>query len=226
MTMKKMTALALWGVALLFQPHADAKDLGRIGATFPIGEIDMLVWIEQRLKGFEQSGQLADMQQEFIEKVAENVETPPPLSLTTTTAPDTFLVDPSLTLAKDLTDANGQVFAKAGTRINPFDTTTWPEHSRPPNQFEYSHVLVFFDARDEQQLAFAQTFQSKKPIKWILTGGSPNQASEHLNSRIYFDQQGDLSQKMHIKAVPSLVEQSGIHWKVTEFDVSHEVFKP
>ncbi|MDF4270356.1 type-F conjugative transfer system protein TraW, partial [Vibrio parahaemolyticus] len=178
----------------------------------PIGEIDMLVWIEQRLKGFEQSGQLADMQQEFIEKVAENVETPPPLSLTTTTAPDTFLVDPSLTLAKDLTDANGQVFAKAGTRINPFDTTTWPEHSRPPNQFEYSHVLVFFDARDEQQLAFAQTFQSKKPIKWILTGGSPNQASEHLNSRIYFDQQGDLSQKMHIKAVPSLVEQSGIHW--------------
>ncbi|KOO12726.1 conjugal transfer protein TraW, partial [Vibrio xuii] len=64
------------------------------------------------------------------------------------------------------------------------------------------------------------------PIKWVLTGGSPNAVAERLNSRIYFDQQGDLSKKMHIKAVPSLVEQSGINWKVTEFDVSNEEPKP
>ncbi|EKG9563872.1 type-F conjugative transfer system protein TraW [Vibrio parahaemolyticus] len=221
-----MTALALWGAALLFQPHAGAKDLGRIGATFPIGEIDMLVWIKQRLKGFEQSGKLASMQQEFAQRVAESVETPPPLTLTTTTTPSSFFVDPSLTLARDLSYAKGQIFAKAGIRINPFDTNTWPEQSRPPNQFEYSHVLIFFDARDEQQIAFAQTFESTKPIKWVLTGGSPNAVAERLNSRIYFDQQGDLSKKMHIKAVPSLVEQSGINWKVTEFDVSNEEPKP
>lgn len=224
--MKRMTALALWGAALLFQPHAGAKDLGRIGATFPIGEIDMLVWIKQRLKGFEQSGKLASMQQEFAQRVAESVETPPPLTLTTTTTPSSFFVDPSLTLARDLSYAKGQIFAKAGIRINPFDTNTWPEQSRPPNQFEYSHVLIFFDARDEQQIAFAQTFESTKPIKWVLTGGSPNAVAERLNSRIYFDQQGDLSKKMHIKAVPSLVEQSGINWKVTEFDVSNEEPKP
>ncbi|WP_257970401.1 type-F conjugative transfer system protein TraW [Vibrio parahaemolyticus] len=224
--MKRMTALALWGAALLFQPHAGAKDLGRIGATFPIGEIDMLVWIKQRLKGFEQSGKLASMQQEFAQRVAESVETPPPLTLTTTTTPSSFFVDPSLTLARDLSDAKGQIFAKAGIRINPFDTNTWPEQSRPPNQFEYSHVLIFFDARDEQQIAFAQTFESTKPIKLVLTGGSPNAVAERLNSRIYFDQQGDLSKKMHIKAVPSLVEQSGINWKVTEFDVSNEEPKP
>ncbi|HHY0432635.1 TPA: type-F conjugative transfer system protein TraW [Vibrio parahaemolyticus] len=224
--MKRMTALALWGAALLFQPHAGAKDLGRIGATFPIGEIDMLVWIKQRLKGFEQSGKLASMQQEFAQRVAESVETLPPLTLTTTTTPSSFFVDPSLTLARDLSDAKGQIFAKAGIRINPFDTNTWPEQSRPPNQFEYSHVLIFFDARDEQQIAFAQTFESTKPIKWVLTGGSPNAVAERLNSRIYFDQQGDLSKKMHIKAVPSLVEQSGINWKVTEFDVSNEEPKP
>ncbi|WP_309303610.1 hypothetical protein [Vibrio parahaemolyticus] len=92
--MKRMTALALWGAALLFQPHAGAKDLGRIGATFPIGEIDMLVWIKQRLKGFEQSGKLASMQQEFAQRVAESVETPPPLTLTTTTTPSSFLSIP------------------------------------------------------------------------------------------------------------------------------------
>jgi type-F conjugative transfer system protein TraW len=224
--MKRVTVLALYGAALILASPLWAKDLGRIGATFPIGEIDMLTWIEQRLTGFEQSGKLAKMQQEFVDRVTESVETPPPLSLATTTTPTVFLVDPSLTLAKDLADAKGQIFAQAGTRINPFDTSTWPEYARPPVQFEYSHVLVFFDARDEKQLAFAQSFESTKPIKWILTGGSPNQAAKVLNHRIYFDQQGDLSKKMHIKAVPSLVEQSGIHWKVTEFDVSNEVLTP
>ncbi|TFH89365.1 type-F conjugative transfer system protein TraW [Vibrio ouci] len=220
--MKHVTVLALSVSAFLVPFHLWAQDLGRIGATFPIGEIDMLIWIEQRLKRFERSGKLAELQQDFVKRVAESVETPPPLMLTTTTTPRTFFVDPSLTLAADLTDGKGALFAKAGTRINPFDTSTWPERTRPPNRFEYSHVLVFLDARDEKQLAFAQTLNATKPIKWILTGGSPNQAADILNRRFYFDQRGYLSKRLHIKAVPSLVEQSGTHWKVTEFDVSHE----
>lgn len=205
---------------LVLSNGAMAKDLGKVGPTFPIGELDMLTWIEQRLKHFEANGKLAQMQQDFQESVRKNVETPPPLTLTTTDNPQTFFVDPSLTLAKNLTDAEGKVFASAGTRINPFDTSTWPESQKLP-KFEYSHVLAFFDARDEQQLKWAQNLTANKPIKWVLTGGSPNHAAEILNTRIYFDQQGQLTQKLHINAVPSLVEQSGIHWKVTEFDVSH-----
>ncbi len=211
-----LTALAIvWGCGV------HAKDLGRIGATFPIGEIDMLQWIEARLKHFEATGKLQEMQEEMADNVRRSVETPTPLALSTTTKPETFNVDPSLTLAKDLTDAQGKVFAKAGTRINPFDTRTWPQGATLP-QFEYSHVLFFFDGRDAQQLALAKRFKSDKPIKWVLTGGSPNEVSRALNHRIYFDQQGDLSRQLHIKAVPSLVEQAGTHWQVTEFDVSLE----
>lgn len=221
----KAAIIVTFCMAVMFSPPMTAKDLGRIGATFPIGEVDMLKWIDQRLRGFEKSGELARMQNEFSQRVKQSVITPKPLTLQPTTSPNTFLVDPSLTLAKDLKDAHGNVFVKAGTRINPFDTGTWPEHA-DRYQFEYSHVLMFFDARDEQQVAFAQTFQSEKPIKWILTGGSPDQIAETLNTRVYFDQQGMLTQKMHIKAVPSLVEQSGINWKVTEFDVSNEVLSP
>jgi len=224
--MKTRLLLTLFSFSLLSHAPLTAKDLGRIGTTFPIGEINMLMWIEQRLKGFEQSGELAKMQQAFARRVRQSVETPQPLPLTTTTTPDTFRVDPSLTLATDLKDANGQVFAKAGTRINPFDARTWPERSRLAHRFEYSHVLMFFDGRDEKQLAFAQRFQSTKPIKWILTGGSPNPLSERLSRRLYFDQQGNLSRKLRIKAVPSLVEQSGTQWQITEFDVSNEESTP
>ena len=210
----------LIGVALLLSMTAGAKDLGRRGPTFPIGEIDMLTWIETRLKQFEQNGKLEQMQAEFEAQVKRSVETPPPLALSTTTQPKTFLVDPSITIPKDLTDAQGRVFAKAGTRVNPFDTRTWPTQARLP-QFEYTKALVFFDARDAKQLAFVTGLKHDKPLRYILTGGSPNQVAEHLNAPIYFDQQGMMSEKLHIQSVPSLVEQSGHAWRVEEFDVQN-----
>ncbi|MEZ8862553.1 type-F conjugative transfer system protein TraW [Vibrio sp. 10N.247.311.51] len=211
--------LILVGLSLCFM--AQAKELGRIGPTFPIGEIDMLIWIENRLKGFEASGQLDDMKHEFSERVKQSVETPTPVNLPTTLAPKVFHVDPSLTLPQDLVDpTTGKIFAKAGTTINPFDPKTWPNGAQYP-QFEYRTALAFFDAQDAQQLAWAKNLTASKPIKWVLTGGSPNQVAKALDSRIYFDQQGSLTTRLHLKHVPSLVEQSGIHWKVTEFDVSH-----
>lgn len=207
-------------LCLTLSVTANAKDLGRIGPTFPIGEVDMLTWIENRLKGFEASGRLDDMKNEFSEKVRQSVETPKPVDISTTLSPHVFYVDPSLTVPQDLVDpTTGKVFAKAGTTINPFDPKTWPMGSQYPKS-EYKKALVFFNAQDPQQLAWAKSFASTKPIKWVLTGGSPNQVAQALDSRIYFDQQGLLITKLHIKHVPSVVEQSGIHWKVTEFDVS------
>lgn len=205
--------------ALLAAPLM-AKDLGRVGPTFPIGEIDMLSWIQARLKQFEQNGKLAQMQHEFSEQVKKSVQTPPPLALLTTTEPKTYLVDPSIVVPKDLTDAQGRVFAKAGTRVNPFDTATWPSQARLP-QFEYRKALVFLDARDARQLTFALALKHDKPLLFVLTGGSPNRVAKQLGQRIYFDQQGTLSEKLRIQAVPSLVEQSGKAWRVQEFDVQH-----
>lgn len=209
-----------WLLAALLSLPVAAKDLGRMGPTFPIGEVDMLAWIEARLKRFEQNGQLEQMQQEFAQRVKQSVETPPPLALSTTTTPKRFLVDPSIVVPKDLTDTQGRVFAKAGTRVNPFDTTTWPTNARLP-QFEYRHALIFFDARDAKQVAFVEGLEHEKPLRYILTGGSPNQVAKRFNQRIYFDQQGMLSSKLRIQAVPSLVEQSGKAWQVQEFDVQH-----
>lgn len=198
-----------------------AKELGKIGATFPIEEIDMLAWIEARLKQFESNGTLATLQEEMEAQVKQRVDTPVPVPIPTTTTPSVFTVDASLKLAKDITvPGTGQVIAKAGMVINPFDSSTWPSSESLP-QFEYSHALAFFDARDKRQVTWATELTSEKPIKWILTGGSPNDTASILDSRIYFDQQGHLTQRLHLKSVPSLVRQRGTVWEVTEFDVSH-----
>ncbi len=196
----------------------NAKDLGRIGPTFKIGEIDMLAWIDARLKHFEKTGKMDELKENFTQQVKQSVENPTPLELSTTTEPTSFLVDPSIVIPQDLMDLEGNVFAKAGTKVNPFDTSTWPSHAKLP-QFTYSHVLLFFDARDIEQITFVANFKHDKPIKYIMTGGNHNEAAKQLKNRMYFDQQGTLTKKLHIQSVPSLVEQDATMWRVTEFDV-------
>ncbi|MEG3223294.1 type-F conjugative transfer system protein TraW [Vibrio gigantis] len=211
-------------VAGLTATSADGKHLGQVAPVFPIGEIDMLEWIHQRLKGFEASGQLADMQNEFTERVQQSIENPPPVEgLTTTTNPRTFYVDPSITIPKDIiAPTTGAVIAKAGTRVNPFDSRTWPkvDGQEVLPQFELSKVLVFFDARDAQQRRFASEYQNAKPIKWVLTGGSPNKMASLLDARMYFSQQGHLTQSLNITHVPAIAYQDGTRWRIDEVNVS------
>ena len=204
-----------------------AKPLGVVGQVFPIGEVDMLQWIENRLRTLEQTGELDSMREQFQENVRQGVKRPRPVGLTTTTSPTTFSVDPTLTLAADITDHNGNVMYPKGTQINPFDTKTWPSMSQANQaQFQFNKTLVFFDGDDPQQIAWAKQYQtaqgeSQLNIKWILTGGEPEAAHHQLNSRTYFDQQGNLTRALTIKHVPSVVKQEGIAWQVTEIDVSH-----
>lgn len=222
--LSKRKPLALMALSLLFCAPTHAKHLGHVAPVFPIGEIDMLEWIHQRLKQFEASGKLADMQEAFTQRVKESIENPPPVEgLTTTTNPRTFYVDPSVVIPKDIVvPATGQVIAKAGTKVNPFDSLTWPKANGKDilPKFELSKVLVFFDARDAQQRRFASEYRNDKPIKWVLTAGSPNQMATLLNSKIYFAQQGFLTRELNITHVPAIAYQEGTRWRIDEVNVS------
>lgn len=201
---------------------ASAKNLGVMGTTFQIGEIDMLLWIEQRLKNFERTGKLADMQKEFQERVKYKINNPSPLPIGTTTAPKTFYVNPSITFPEQIAiPKTGTIIATKGQTVNPFDTTTWPQETRKTfPEFKYSKVLLFLDTRDPKQRAFANQFTHEKPIKYILTGGNLDDTAQMLGKRIYFAQDGYITNKLHIKNVPSLAYQEGTRWRIDEFDVS------
>lgn len=204
-----------------------AKQIGVVGQVFPISEIDMLQWIENRLRTFEQTGELDSMREQFQKNVKQGVKRPRPVGLITTTSPDVFTVDPTLTLAADITDLDGNIIYPKGARINPFDTKTWPSMSQASKaQFHFSKTLVFLDGDDPQQIQWAKHYQAAQGekqlnIKWILTGGEPETVHHQLDSRIYFDQQGNLSRALTIKRVPSVVKQEGSAWQVSEIDVSH-----
>ena len=73
--MKRLVLL----VALLSLP-LHAKNLGVIAPTFPIAEIDMLDWIQQRLMTYEQTGEMDNMKTQFQEQVKKSVQRPPPVA--------------------------------------------------------------------------------------------------------------------------------------------------
>jgi len=216
-----MRSLILFFLISFLTLNIQAKNFGVVGAIFPIGELDMLVWIDNRLKGFEKSGEMERMKQEVTNTVKASVERPTPVfGISTTTTPQTFYVDPTLKLGNDIYDSQGKLLFNKGTTINPFDSSTWLNKDYP--NFYFSKVLVFIDSDNEQQLVWAKNFKHEKTIKWILVNGSPNELSEILNTRIYFDQQGTLTSKLKIKNVPSVVSQVGTKWQIKEVDVSHQ----
>ena len=80
-------------VLFLFSLSTNAKNLGVIAPTFPIAEMDMLDWIQARLKHLEQTGEMAKMEDMFKEQVKQSVRRPHPVEgITTTTSPSTFFV--------------------------------------------------------------------------------------------------------------------------------------
>jgi conjugal transfer pilus assembly protein TraW len=126
------------------------------------------------------------------------IQQPQPVpGITRASKPDTRYYDPSVTAAQDIRDAEGNVVVKAGTKANPLD------------YMGLSKVLLFIDAADKQQVAYADQYyqDSKKPVKVILVGGSYMALMRQWKRPVYFDQGGYLTAQLGISQVPALVYQ-------------------
>lgn len=189
--MKYLPLLTLF----LFPFSLYGKDLGTWGALYPIAEQDMLTTIQTRLKAMEASGEMAREQEAFRQRVIANTLRPKPVEgLTLAQENTTHYIDPSLTVSEDLKDHQGRVFARKGQVINPLDTVL------------FTDTLYFIDADNPQQLAW---MKAQKPgtltYRVILVNGDIREATKALDARIYFDQDGTLSRKFELKAIPARV---------------------
>ncbi|MEG0867109.1 MAG: type-F conjugative transfer system protein TraW [Hafnia sp.] len=196
--------LTLRTLLLCLPLSVSAADLGVWGDIYPVQEQSMLGLIQQRLGDMQASGELAEKQQQFKERVIENTLRPVPVNgLVTDTESHTHYVDPSITVAQDMADDKGQVFARQGQRINPLDTVP------------LASTLYFIDGDDKRQVAWmAQQTPPTVNYKVILVGGNIKEATTALNTRMYFDQQGVLSQKFALKYIPAVVSQEDQRLKV------------
>ena len=135
------------------------------------------------------------------------IEDPAPIdTVTKTTRARSFHVDPSLVVPYAITDAEGRVIVAPGTRVNPLDTVS------------LSKQLLFFDARDAGQVTRAQAIvnEHQGKVKVILTGGSYLDLMRRWKRPVYFDQHGQLVQRLGIRHVPALVSQDGKRLRIDE----------
>lgn len=182
-------------VLLLISGVAPGKNLGTWGEMYPIAEKCMLTTILAHLKAMEASGEMAREQEAFKQRVIENTLRPKPVEgLTLAQENTTHYIDPSLTVSEDRKDHQGRVFARKGQVINPLDTVP------------FTDTLYFIDADNPQQLAW---IRAQKPggltYRVILVNGDIREATNALDTRVYFDQDGTLSRKFELKALPARV---------------------
>lgn len=195
-------ALAVCGVA-----QASTGELGVIGPVYPIKEQDFLEYIKQRLAAMQASGELRRLQEREAAIARKRIERPRPVpGITRTLKPRVFHVDPTLTLDHAVRDAKGRILYMPGTKVNPFDYLTMSKH------------LLFIDGDDMDQAAWAAAMDKRYGghVKTILVKGSPIDLMQRWKRRVYFDQHGVLTRKLHIRHVPAIVSQDKKQLRVAE----------
>ncbi len=182
-------------------------DLGVIGPVYKIREQDFLEYIRNKLATMQRSGELHQMQQQELEQARKRIERPAPVpGMTRTVKPHVFYIDPSLSVEHAIRDAEGRIIAMPGTKVNPFDYLTMSKH------------LLFIDGDDADQVKWAVAMDKRYGghVKTILVSGSPIELMKRWKRRVYFDQHGILSQRLHIRHVPAIVSQDKKRLRVAE----------
>lgn len=203
---RMLTALAL----LTLSVSSGAKDLGTWGNVFEPAEQDILLFIQNRLKGMEQSGELDRLREEATERVKKHAVRPAPVEgLSPATDYRAFSFDPTFTVRETITDTQGNLIARKGDQVNPLD------------KVPYNQVLFFIDGDDKEQLAWVKKqIAGQVSFKVILVNGNIKDVSDALDERIFFDQAGVLTRKFGFERIPARISRDGRVLKVEEIPVS------
>lgn len=195
---------------LLAVNSLQARDLGVIGPTWPIGEAHLLQEIQQRLRAQEASGELARHWETVRRQAQQQLEQPEPVAgLQTTRTARTFYVDPSYTLRRNVVDADGHLLFAAGSRHNPLDILPLSRH------------LLLFDGRDARQARLARRLfrHYQQRLTLILVAGSWLKLRQRWRQPVFYDQHGLLSRRFALRQVPALISQEGARLRVDELEL-------
>ena len=201
-------AALLLAVAAVVLPHGTpaAKDLGVRGETWAIAEPDLLQALAARLHELEHSGALAALGDEARDRARARIEAPEPVAgIAPAVRRHSRRFDPSVVLDRDVRLADGTLLAVAGTRLNPL------EH------VPLRRDLLFIDGRRQREVDWA--LEQAEPSTIILLAGRPLDLARRHGRPFFFDQGGRLAARFRLAATPVLVEQEGVHLRVTEVPV-------
>lgn len=206
--MARHLLMAAFGAWLMSGGHVEARDLGTHGPVFPVEEPSILDTIDQRLRAMEENGELEAIRQGMEDTTRAYVNRPRPVrGLRKATEDRTYDVDLSITVERDLADHEGRIFARAGDVINPLDYSMFRKR------------IVLLDGDDPDQLEWALAFGNELDTLLILTNGAPLELTRTHGRRFYFDQDGVITAKFRVEALPAQIVRGDGVMRVMEVTV-------
>ncbi len=187
-------------VGLVLAGACQAQTLEPIGPVYPIAETSALDMLVNKLQRMERTGELQRLQEHAVRRAMGSVTQMPPVSgVSAVTQRAQRWIDPTVTYAQAVSTDDGRIVVPAGTRVNPLELMS------------LTRSLVFFDGRDPHQREAVRRLVATQPgrIKPILIAGSWLDLTRSWKTQVYFDQQGSLSQRFGVRAVPSVIRQQG-----------------
>lgn len=191
----------------LLSKNIYASDLGVMGETYSIIEMDFLDFIQSRIEMMNKNGQWQSLQNRIQQDAVRYRDRPKKVEgVTRARETKSWKFDPSIVLDHDVMTPDGKIIAIAGTHVNPLV------------YMSLSKALIFYDGDDEQQVkwALAQDKKLNGNDKLILVNGSVLSQEKLFKKPIYFDQTGKLTGRVGITHVPAIVTQNGLNLTISE----------
>jgi len=186
---------------LLTPGSAVCKDLGVVGKTYRISERSALEEIKERAARVDWKRHLAKIKPEKY-RPADRVVLP------RATKASRRLVDMTYTLDVDIPDGKGGILYPKGYAFNPLDYVKYPR------------TLVLINPEDKAQLKwFASSEYAKRfDVMLLITDGSYVDVANSMK-RVAYYADSRLIKKFAVKALPSVIRQSGRTMEVREYVV-------
>lgn len=197
-------------LALAMAAPSFARDLGNFGEVFPIAEPDLLALIKGKIRAMVADGGLERLQDEMQDRARSYARRPKGLTLPRAMEDRSFTIDLSIRVDHDLADQNGEVFAAAGTVVNPL---AWSG---------FDKAILFIDGDDPDQVTWAMAEGDELDSLIVLTNGAPLDLSKTRGRRFWFDQSGILANRFQIAHLPSRVTRADPVMRVDEVALKPE----
>ncbi|WP_282109225.1 TrbC family F-type conjugative pilus assembly protein [Shewanella algicola] len=184
-------------------------DFGAYGATFPVEERSLVEQIKQRMSQMDWEQKQRDATKGYWEKR-------PRYNLTLASTNNTFYIDATVQIQRDVVNRAGVVLAKAGDKFNPL--------AQMPDAYLGLYIV---DPTDALQLAWLDKYKDQFDYRdqIIVTRLDDRNGWEQLGDlrkrykRDIYLLEKELITKFAIKAVPSVVSVEKNYIKVREFNV-------
>jgi len=199
-----MHILILYGlVFVLLVTPVYGKNLGVVGATYPIAERDALEEVEEKVKGVNWSEYFS---RQRIERAVKRYK-PDIKHLPEAKENRTFTVDMTYTLDFDISDGKGGILYPKGYTFSPLDYVLLP------------NTIVIINPLNKKQLEwFREEYNKNVRVTLLITDGSPMELMEVFKRPVYFANNLIL-EKFKVNALPAVISQKGRFIEVSQVSI-------